>query len=82
MVALHELVGLFRGDSYSCGYASEKLCLAICDQAKPATANDLLKLIYPEGQGDVSVDVVLTITRGFDLWERTQRARSKRLLLR
>jgi hypothetical protein len=82
VVSVAELALLFSGDEDSAGYPHVNLVLAICDQIHPASAHQLMCVMYgvpEEGPQSaelvVSLDehVVRTIDAGYRIWTRWER---------
>jgi hypothetical protein len=82
VLSVGELALLFRGDDDSEPYPHVNLVVAICDQIHPASAHQLLCVMYgvPE-EGPASAELVVsleehavrTIDAGYEIWSREQR---------
>ena len=82
VLSVGELVLLFHGDDDSEAYPHVNLVLAICDQIHPASAHQLLCVMYgvpeegPESAAlvvSLEEHVVRTIDAGYEIWAREQR---------
>jgi hypothetical protein len=82
VLSVYELAELFRGDEDCAPFPHVNLVVAICDQIHPASAHQLLCVMYavPE-EGPASAELVValeehvvrTIDAGYDIWAREQR---------
>jgi hypothetical protein len=74
---LSTLLGLWRGDSYTTGWASPTLALEIARQVEPKDVQVLANVIYPprDGQSQVPNDpeIIKFIKEGYKLWKQEQK---------
>jgi hypothetical protein len=82
VLSVGELALLFRGDDDAEPYPHVNLVLAICDQIHPASAHQLLCVMYAVAEeGPASAELVVsldehtvrTIDAGYDIWARRER---------
>jgi hypothetical protein len=67
--SLQELLGLWRGDEDSYGYAQEGLAREICRKLRPETEVDLFRQLYPGLEpGEADVDVRKMVALAFRKW--------------
>jgi hypothetical protein len=81
-LSVGELALLFRGDEHTEAFPHVNLVVAICDQTGPASAHQLMCVMYgiPE-EGPASAELVValdehvvrTIDAGYKLWMRLER---------
>ena len=76
-VKVEDLVGLFRGDEDSTGYASAKLVVAMCEKLGPTSDDFLRRVLFGENVSwnDLSQEQRDAIREGYKLWRETGKGR-------
>lgn len=70
IASLQDLLGLWRGDEESCGFAHEGLAREICRKLKPLSELELFQQLYPGLEpADVEAEFRRVVSKAFLKWK-------------